>query len=473
MNNINELNHFIEQGMKELGVPGLSIAIIESDKIIFEKGYGVTKWGDHKPVTSHTLMKIGSITKSFTTLLMAKLIDEGKFDWNTKAHSLYPKFKVDDESLSKTLDMEQLVSANTGLPRTDFPMMFNYYQLSPFQQLALIKPTMKLKESYQYNNQLFSVAGYIAAHAAEPDKPMEQAFMDLMEKKVIEPIGMNETVFPIGAPGTTLKPKGDYALPHSTSLDGTPYVLTLHDDQFTDFIKPDDNIWSNAHDMGLYIITELQKGINPEGKRVFGEKNLMNRRVPQIKVSYDAYYGLGWYIFKNKGLIDIEHPGQSNGFYSRLYFFPEKESGIVILTNNANTGGQLIEAIKAKILELWFGAHEKSAEKLEFALKQEKLKIDGFKGLKELSADLMDPLLGKHKNKKLGVFEIKEDKGNYYLDVNNGIYKTQLMTLEGEKGEQSLVMVAPPFGGEMLVPSKDGSFKLIEEQNTYIFKKAE
>src|SRR3990167_7884724 len=457
-NNVDPLNKFITKGMKELGVPGLSIAIIENDKIVFEKGYGVTKLGKTEPITPETLMKIGSISKSMTTLLMAKLIEEGKFHWDTKARDLYPNFKVGDDKLSETLDMEELVSASTGLPREDSPMMFNYHRLDPFQQLAMIKPTTKNKETFQYNNQLYAVAGAISAHVAEPNKPMDQSFTNLMTEKVFKPMGMNATTF---------TPKENYAFPHATFITGDTQALTLRADEFTDFVKPAGGIWSNAHDMALYIITELQKGVNETGKRVFDEHNLIYRRTPHAQVIHNAYYGLGWIVLKYKGLTQIMHGGATGGFTSFLEFFPEKRCGFIILTNGIS-GSSLNAAIEAKILELWFGTNEKSSEKLAFAVKETKQQIEGLKGLAEPNPAWMKPFLGKHENKKLGVFEIKENKGIYTLDT--GLYKTKLMEQTGSKGEKLLMFIEPPFLGKTLIPLKEGSFKVVDEQHTYVFK---
>lgn len=460
-NNTDALNQFITKGMKELGVPGLSIAIVEDDKIVFEKGYGVTELGEKEPVTPNTLMKIGSITKPLTTLLMAKLIEEGKFGWQTKAHDLYPNFKVGDVKLSATLDMEQLVSASSGLPREDFSISFNYHHVDPFQNLALIKPTTKIKETFQYNNQAIAVAGEIAAHVAEPDKQMNQAYIDLMTEKVFKPMGMNETTF---------TPKENYAFPHAISFTGDTKVLTLQEDEFTDFVKPAGGAWSSAHDLALFMITELKRGVNATGKRVFGEKNLMYRRTPQVQVTHNAYYGLGWFVIKYKGLTQISHGGATNGFVSNLRFFPEKQSGFVILTNSI-MGASLNDAIGDKILELWFGSKEQSAEKLAFAVKQAKQKVEGFKGLSEPHPEQMKALLGKHENKQLGVFEIKNKDGIYILDT--GAYNTKLMTSSGSKNEKPLVLMEPPFMGTLLIPLEEGSFKIVEEQHTYVFKKVE
>lgn len=461
LNSIDEFDQFIVQGMEKLEVPGLSIAIVENGKIVFEKGYGVKKWGERDKVNEQTLMKIGSITKSMTTLLMAKLVEEGKFDWRTKVQTLYSEFRVDDDALSETLEMEQLASGSTGLPRKDFPLALNYKGSDVFQQLASIKPTTKSKETFQYNNQLLTAAGYLVAHTVESSMPMDQAFCRLMSEKVFKPIGMNITTF---------APQDNYALPHASNVDGENQTLTLFDDAFTDYCKPAGGVWSSAHDMALYIMTELDGGINPKGKRVFEETNLMYRRIPQAQAGHNRHYGLGWGIAKHKGIKLIAHDGGTNGFGSLLKFCPEKKCGFVVLTNGVS-GHALNKAINARLLEVWFEINEKSSEVIEFFLKTSKNRVNEFKKrLSEPDPDWMMPFLGTHENKELGVFQIKQEQGIYTLDI--GIYKTRLMLHVGKDNEKTLALIKPPFpGGLLLIPNKDGSFKMMEGQHNYVFKK--
>lgn len=458
--NKDSFDHFITHGMGALDVPGLSIAIVEDGEIVFEKGYGVKKWGEQDKVNEHTLMKIGSISKSMTTLLMAKLVEEGKFNWHTKAQEIYPSFCVDDPILSKTLEMEQLASASTGLPRKDLPMILNYRERDVFQQLATTKPTTKVKETFQYNNQIVTAAGYIAAHAVYPKKLMDQAFEDLMFEKVFVPIGMTRTTF---------VPEENFAFPHSETIGGKVQLLTLEDDKSTDFAKPAGGIWSSAHDMGLYLITELKGGINATGKRIFEERNFKYRRAPQVRAGYNIDYGLGWSISKRKALTLIDHSGGTNGFGSLLGFYPEKQCGFVVLTNGVG-GHSLNWAIQCKLLELWFDTNEKSSEMLDYDIQEREKNVAEFKEkLSEPPSEWIKPFLGKHRNDELGLFEIRQDQGDYILDI--GICKTKLMIHEEKNGEKTLAWITPPYVGFSLVPSGGKSFKMVEDQHTYVFEK--
>jgi hypothetical protein len=81
---VSELTGFIKKAMKETGVPGVGLGIIENDRVVFADGFGVKELGEKENVDANTLFIIASNTKALTTLLLAKLVDEEKITWETK-----------------------------------------------------------------------------------------------------------------------------------------------------------------------------------------------------------------------------------------------------------------------------------------------------------------------------------------------------------------------------------------------------
>ncbi|MDP3443084.1 MAG: serine hydrolase domain-containing protein, partial [Ignavibacteria bacterium] len=274
---------------------------------------------------------------------------------------------------------------------------------------------------------------------------------------------------PIGMTRTTFVPRENFAFPHSKTIDNQVYLLTMQDDESTEFFKPAGDIWSSAHDMGLYLITELKRGLNATGERIVDEHHLNYRKIPQVKTGHENHYGLGLNVGRHKGLTKIGHKGGTNGFGSLLGFYPEKQCGFVILTNGY--GGHLLtDVIRRKLLELWFDTDEKSSETLIYNLRETKKYLTEFKEkLAEPPSDWIKSFLGKHRNDELGIFEIRQDGGDYILDI--GIYKTKLMIHEEKNGKKTLAWITPPYIGFSLIPSEGESFKMVEEQHTYVFKK--
>jgi CubicO group peptidase (beta-lactamase class C family) len=223
-----KLEKFIDEMRDAADVPGVSVLLFDKDKTIIEKGFGVRERGRPEPVTADSLYIIASNTKALTTLLLARLVDEGRFDWETPVVKIYPSFKIGDPEVTKRVLLRHLVCACTGLPRQDFEWLFTFDRSSPQGQLdvlATMKPTTEFGALFQYSNPLASAAGYIGAHTVEPDAELGQAYDDVMREKVFRPLGMSRTTFSFDEALKT-----DHASPHSwdMSLKNVPIDMVLH-----------------------------------------------------------------------------------------------------------------------------------------------------------------------------------------------------------------------------------------------------
>src|SRR5579863_994635 len=85
-----QFTNYAEQSRKDWKVPGMAIAIVKNDKVIYAKGFGIRN-EKKAPVTADTIFDIASLTKSFTATLLAIQIDQGKYNWDTKITTLYPQ----------------------------------------------------------------------------------------------------------------------------------------------------------------------------------------------------------------------------------------------------------------------------------------------------------------------------------------------------------------------------------------------
>ena len=85
-----ELTGFVERGLKESKVPGTSLAIIQDGKVVFSGGFGVRELGKPEPVDGDTLYMVASNSKGLSTLMLAKLVDEGKLSWDDPVTKVMP-----------------------------------------------------------------------------------------------------------------------------------------------------------------------------------------------------------------------------------------------------------------------------------------------------------------------------------------------------------------------------------------------
>src|SRR5262249_14672855 len=123
---IAELSKFLETGMNLLGIPGLSLGLLQDGKVVFADGFGVRDLSNKAKLDRDTLFMIASNTKALTTLMLAKLVDEQKLTWETPVTKLLPSFKLGNADTTSRVLVKYLICACTGLPRQDLEWLLQY-----------------------------------------------------------------------------------------------------------------------------------------------------------------------------------------------------------------------------------------------------------------------------------------------------------------------------------------------------------
>jgi CubicO group peptidase (beta-lactamase class C family) len=220
-----QLKDFLQTSMRKLGVPGASLALIDHRQVIFEGGLGIRELGKATPVDANTLFIAASNTKGMTTLLLARLVDQNKIQWDEPVTHVYPSFKLGNADTTREVLIKHLICACTGLPRQDMEWLFEFRNATPASSLALLgtmQPTSRFGELFQYSNLMAAAAGYIGGHVCEPDRELGAAYDDAMQKMIFDPLGMTSTTFDMGRAQA-----GNHASPHSDDIDGNPAVAPM------------------------------------------------------------------------------------------------------------------------------------------------------------------------------------------------------------------------------------------------------
>src|SRR6185503_2034849 len=113
----------IDDKRKELGIPGLSLAIVKDDKVIYVKGLGVKDVEKNSPVTPDTRFAIGSASKAFTAMLAVMSADDGKLSLDDSPKKFLPYFTLRDEEAAAKITIRDLLAHRSGLNRTDLAMV--------------------------------------------------------------------------------------------------------------------------------------------------------------------------------------------------------------------------------------------------------------------------------------------------------------------------------------------------------------
>lgn len=431
---LNALEAYIEDAMARFNIPGTAVAIVQGDEIVYTGGFGIRDPDSGDPVTPQTRMMIGSTSKTMTTMLMAMLVDDGVFDWETPVVEIVPTFAVADPTLTQQITVENLVCACTGVPRRDLEIIFNYDILSAegvVESLATFQFFTDFGEAFQYSNQMVATGGYVAAAAAGGDYGnLYEAYETLMQERIFSPIGMSRTILDF----ETVLSGSNYAVPHELTIDGDYSPAPLDWERFVTPLAPAGAYWSTAEDMGRYLITELKRGETPTGERIVSTENLTHTWEPQIPVAADTSYGLGWMIGDYKGQRVIAHGGNTIGFTSELAFLPEVGIGISVVTNAWATN-PFNEAVRTRLLEMLFlqefEADEAAAFQFE-ALRSGLTDLATTVGT-EVDPESVTPFEGRYQNEVLGVVDLALEERRLLMDI--GEFVAEIRPTMNDEGE--------------------------------------
>lgn len=467
-----QMNEFVETAMKKLDVPGVAVAFIDNGKIVYEGGHGVKELGKPDKVDANTLFMAASNTKGMTTLLLAKLVDEGKIKWDDFVTKAYPKFRLGDARTTQQVRMEHLICACTGLPRQDLPWLFEFRNATAaysLEMLGKMQPTSGFGEVFQYSNLMASAAGYVAGYLYNPKLELGAAYDEAMQKKIFEPLQMNSTTFDYAR-----ALKGNHASPHADDVNGKQSVASMDLDYSVHPHRPAGGAWTSAHDLIRYVQLELAKGKLPNGEVLVSETNLLARRKPYVKVGAYGTYGMGLQVENRWGTPVVFHGGSMLGFKSDIMFLPEHGIGAVILTN-ADTGGFMLGSFRRRLLEVLFDGKPEAAEDLAKA-------AENYRAVQAKSRErLVVPadgqatgrLAARYTSPELGELVVRRQGSSTTFDL--GEWRSSVATRKNDDGTISFITIDPGAAGFEFVESKRNDKRTLivrEGQHEYFFTEA-
>lgn len=333
--NTTDLEEVINTSMARFDVPGMAVAVVQDDKVVFAKGFGTSNLNTNAKVNKDTLFGIASNTKAFTSAALAKLVDEGKLSWDDRVIDHLPEFRLYDFYVTREMRVRDLLSHRSGLglgqgdlmiwPSTDKSIE------AILAGLQYLKPASSFRSQYAYNNLMFVTAGEVVARVSG------MSWNDYIEKNILQPLHMDNS-----RAGFSRIPKSNknWAIGH-IPMDGklNPFFVNYLED-----FRGAGAIASSVNDMSQWLLTQLAGGKMPSGEQLFSEKQQAQMWHPHItsmasKSAYEAYhqqfrgYGLGWSIEDYHGFKKLGHGGGILGMVSQVTLLPEKKLGIVILSN--------------------------------------------------------------------------------------------------------------------------------------------
>ena len=346
------LDAYLAQAIRDWDVPGLAVAIVKDDSVVYAKGFGVRELGKPDAVDANTVFIAASTTKAFTAALLAMLVDSGKVRWNAPVTTYLPGFQLFDPYVTRELTVRDLLSHRSGLGRADALWYGSTYSRDEIlRRLRFERPSWSLRAQYGYNNNMFIAAGQVIA--ALTGRPWDE----VVRERIFQPLGMSRTTTSV----TALRGMDDLATPHAR-YDGrmTPIAWRNFDN-----VGSAGAINTTVRDMAQWVRFQLARG-TVGGRRLLSDSAFRQMRQPNTPIRSDAAtdslypevhlrsYGLGWVLSDYRGRLVVSHGGALDGMRAQVGLLPEEHLGVVLMANS-DQAGSLLAGLQYRVFDAFTG----------------------------------------------------------------------------------------------------------------------
>lgn len=347
------LDKDIEKWMKAWKTPGLAIAVVEKDKIIYSKGFGYRDLENKKKVDANTLFCIGSCTKAFTVTLLGQQQDSGRISFDDPVKKHMPTIQFYNDELTHKVTIKDMIVHRTGLPRHD--VSWYYFNSasgdSLIARLPYLEPEVQLREKFIYNNFMYLLQGELI------EELTGQSWRENLQEHILSPLEMNDTKTShedfLRVENRSLGYKSFYT---GESMTETPYFNIAG-------MSPAGGVYSSVNNMANWLQTWIAKGVYND-KRLFSQEYYDGALTPQMATGWGKpdedfswqqffEYSYGWMMSSIHGHYVVTHDGGIDGFGTTTAFFPHDDFGFIILANSHSPIRDVIgNAIISRILDI-------------------------------------------------------------------------------------------------------------------------
>lgn len=420
------LDTFAARIIREWNVPGVSIAVVEKNKVVYAGGFGYRDIEKKLPVTENTLYAIGSCTKAFTAAILGMLVKEGKVDLDRPVKEYLPELEFKDEYTNDHVTLRDMMSHRTGLPRHDYSWYGSTATRKELlKRIKYQEPSAELREKYQYNNFMYLAQGMVI------EKVTGKSWEQNMRERILYPLGMTRTTLSV----VDMEKADDRSLAYEMKKN-KPSVVPYRN---IDAIAPAGSVNSSAKEMANWLITWINNG-DFKGKEIIPASYRDQAMSVQMatgggvpgKDNPDVHasgYGLGWGINSYRGHYRVEHSGGIDGFITTTSFFPSDSIGVFVVCNQTVSGTSIRNFIVDRMLKLSYRPWGSSAlvERLKAdsaaATMPNSDSLNRVPGTKPSHAK--KDYTGLFENKGYGVVKVFLEKDTLWVDYNEAGKRTK------------------------------------------------
>ncbi len=319
------LRWFIGRGMRKAGVPGLGIALVAGQDVVWAEGFGFADREQRRPATPETVYQIGSITKVLNAVAVLQRVERGELTLDTAIVDLVPGFSMRSRwPAAAPITVRSLLCHHAGLPTDYLKGFFSRQSLGALlDQLRTEHLAFEPHTVFNYSNLGPDLLGLALERLAG------KSYAETVHEQLLAPLGLAHTGFtPDGAIGARLA----RGYVHDAPAEPTP-VRDI----------PAGGLYSNVLDLARFVRMVFAGG-TLDGRRILNESTLAEMLTPQYPgcaLDFGQRFGLGWMLsglpIANGGR-QAWHNGGTKAFVSQLALLPDHRLGVAVLANADNAG---------------------------------------------------------------------------------------------------------------------------------------
>ena len=320
---IAEFDAEVARGVAEDAAGCVSIAMFIGDEVIWSKGYGWADIENRIACTEETIGRTGSISKSFTAVLMMQLVERGLFGLDEPVADYFPEIEnlADPPTGMTPITFRMLASHTAGLEREPQLEGAASGPIYLWEEKILESiPTVSFKTppgtEYSYSNIGFGMLGLASSRAAG------ELFMELVEELIFEPLDMRSSTFIINSPDMWARMSVGYSRDRETGVVSAEQATREHFGR--GYKVPNGGIYSTVGDLAKFasaMMGETSVEILSEESRA----EVFTAQAPAER------YGLGFSIIEDEGLVVVGHGGSVAGYNAGLAFDLVSKVGVAML----------------------------------------------------------------------------------------------------------------------------------------------
>ncbi len=345
-----QLDSYIRPSLASTKVPGVAVAIVYNDQVVFLRGYGIRKVGEPAQVDPDTVFEIASFSKPITSTILASLVGQGKISWDDRIVDIDPGFQLSSPDTTRQITIRDFLSHRSGLATESGDLLedLGYSRPEILYRMRYLPLPGQFRKTYAYSN--FGYTTGALAAATKIGKPWET----VAEEQLYSRLGMTST----SSRFSDYEDRANKAALH-IFINGEPVNRFVRE---ADAEAPAGGVSSSARDLAEWVRLQLSGG-TWNGKQIVDANVLAETHKPQVcrnpanpakpnECPGDRYYGLGWDVGTNaQGHTQVSHSGAFFlGAATAVYLVPEEHLGVLALSNSMPIG--LPESICLHFLDL-------------------------------------------------------------------------------------------------------------------------